>query len=41
MKINGKVEIEAVIDVVCDVSRLSTAVASGGLQVGTLQVHWG
>lgn len=41
MKIIGKVEIEAVTDIVCDVCQLSTAVASGGLQFGTLQAHWG
>lgn len=41
MKITGKVEIEAVTDVVCDVCRLTTRVRSGGLQFATLQAHWG
>jgi len=41
MKLIGKVEIEAVTDVVCDVCRLTTRVKSGGLQFATLQAHWG
>jgi hypothetical protein len=41
MKIVGKVEIEAVTDVVCDACQLSTRVASGGHQYATLQAHWG
>lgn len=41
MKITRKVEIESVIDVVCDVCQLSTRVTSGGLQFATLQAHWG
>ncbi|MHC8380468.1 hypothetical protein [Pseudomonas sp. LB3P14] len=40
MKITGKVEIESVTDVVCDVCQLSTRVKSGGLQFATLQAHW-
>ncbi len=41
MKITGKVEVETVMDVACDVCQLSTRVASGGLQFATLQAHWG
>jgi hypothetical protein len=41
MKIIGKVEIEAVVDVVCDVCQFSTRVTGGGLQFATLQAHWG
>lgn len=41
MKITGKVEIEAVTDVVCDVCRLTVRSKSGGLQFATLQAHWG
>lgn len=41
MKIIGQVEIEAVIDVICDVCQLTTRSASGGFQFATLQAHWG
>jgi hypothetical protein len=41
MKITGMVEIESVMDVVCDVCQLSTRLTSGGLQFATLQAHWG
>lgn len=41
MKVIGKVEIEGVSDVVCDVCRLTTRVIGGGLQFATLQAHWG
>lgn len=41
MKITGRVEIEAVTDVVCDVCRCSTRVDDCGHQFGTLQAHWG
>ena len=41
MKITGPVEIEAVIDVRCDVCDASTRLASGNLQYGILQAHWG
>lgn len=41
MKITGKVEIESVMEVVCDVCQLSTRVTSGELQFATLQAHWG
>ena len=41
MKITGKVEIESVMDVMCDVCQLSTRVTSGGLQFATLHAHWG
>ena len=41
MKITGRVEIEAVTDVVCDLCRCSTRVDTGGHQFGTLQAHWG
>lgn len=41
MKVTGKVQIQGVKDVVCDVCLLTTEVTSGGLQFGTLQAHWG
>ncbi|TWC45405.1 hypothetical protein FBY04_13833 [Pseudomonas sp. SJZ080] len=41
MKIIGKVEVEAITDVVCDICLLSTRVTGGGLQFATLQAHWG
>ncbi|RAU48145.1 MULTISPECIES: hypothetical protein [unclassified Pseudomonas] len=41
MKITGKVQIEAVTDVVCDICLLTTTVNGGGFQFGTLQAHWG
>lgn len=41
MKIIGKVEVESVTDVVCDVCRLTTRVTTGGLQYATLQAAWG
>lgn len=40
MKITGLVEVEAVIDVTCDVCGCSTRGAAGGYQYGTLQAHW-
>jgi hypothetical protein len=41
MKITGKVEIETVIDVLCDACSSSTRSESGGLQYASLQAHWG
>ncbi|PMX28920.1 MULTISPECIES: hypothetical protein [unclassified Pseudomonas] len=41
MKVIGKVEVDGVEDVVCDVCRLTTKVHNGGLQFATLQAHWG
>lgn len=41
MKITGRVEVEKVTDVVCDVCRCSTRLDTGGHQFGTLQAHWG
>lgn len=41
MKVTGKVEIDAVTDVVCDVCQLTTILKSDGLQFATLQAHWG
>ena len=41
MKITGRVEVETVIDVVCDVCRCSTRLDTGGNQFGALQAHWG
>lgn len=41
MKITGRVEIEAVTDVKCDMCRISTRLDTGGLQFATLQAHWG
>ncbi|WP_207807622.1 MULTISPECIES: hypothetical protein [unclassified Pseudomonas] len=41
MKVIGKVEVDGVEDVVCDICRLTTKVHNGGLQFATLQAHWG
>ncbi|AZE39147.1 hypothetical protein C4K06_6159 [Pseudomonas chlororaphis subsp. aureofaciens] len=41
MKILGRVESEAVTDIRCDVCDESARVASGNLQYGTLEAHWG
>jgi hypothetical protein len=41
MRIYGKVETDAVTDVVCDVCRLTTRLKNGGFQFATLQAHWG
>lgn len=41
MKITGRVEIEAVTDVKCDLCQCSTRLVTGGLQFATLQAHWG
>ncbi|WLH84330.1 hypothetical protein [Pseudomonas sp. FP2338] len=41
MKIIGRVEVETVIDVRCDVCNASTRVDTGGLQFGSLQAKWG
>lgn len=41
MKVTGKVQIEGVIDVGCDVCQVTTKVKSVGFQFGTLQAHWG
>ncbi|HGY9618732.1 TPA: hypothetical protein ACOJNU_000805 [Pseudomonas putida] len=41
MKITGRVEVETVTDVMCDVCRCSTLLGAGGHQFGTLQAHWG
>lgn len=41
MKVLGRVEVEAVIDVQCDMCRCSTRLETGGLQFATLQAHWG
>ncbi|MFZ3280414.1 hypothetical protein [Pseudomonas sp.] len=41
MKITGRVEVETVTDVLCDVCRCSTRLDTGGHQFGTLQAHWG
>lgn len=41
MKVTGRVEVEAVIDVRCDVCSVSTRLDLGGYQFGTLQAHWG
>jgi hypothetical protein len=41
MKITGRVEIETVTDVVCDVCRCSTRLNPGGHQFCTLQAQWG
>ncbi|WP_248799029.1 hypothetical protein [Pseudomonas sp. MWU13-2105] len=41
MKITGRVEMEAVTDVRCDVCDGSTRLDNGNLQYGMLQAHWG
>lgn len=41
MKITGKVEIESVMEVVCDICQLSTRVTSGRFQFPPLKAHWG
>lgn len=41
MKITGGVEIETVIDVVCDACSSSTRSENGGLQYASLHAHWG
>jgi len=41
VKITGRVEIEAITDVTCDVCGSSTRMAAGSYQYGTLQAHWG
>lgn len=41
MKITGRVEVETVTDVLCDVCRCSTRLDDCGYQFGTLQAHWG
>lgn len=41
MKVTGRVEIETITDVVCDVCRRSTRISTGAHQFGTLQAHWG
>ena len=37
MKIIGKIEVETVTDVVCDVCRCSTLLGTGGHQFGVLE----
>lgn len=41
MKITGRVETEAVIDVRCDVCGCSARLESGNLEYGMLYAHWG
>lgn len=41
IKTIGRVEVETVIDVRCDVCDASTRVDMGGLQFGSLQAKWG
>lgn len=41
MKITGPVEVESVVDVMCDVCGTSTRIEESGYQFGTLQAHWG
>lgn len=41
MKITGRIEVETVTDIVCDVCGESTRVEHGGHQFGTLKAHWG
>lgn len=43
MKITGKIQVETVKDVVCDVCSCSTRLdtGAGGHEFGTLQAHWG
>lgn len=41
MKITGRVEVDAVTDVRCDVCGCSTRLGSGNLEYGILNAHWG
>lgn len=41
MKIIGKLEINTVTDVICDVCLCSTRIASDTLEFATLKAHWG
>ncbi|WP_141440763.1 hypothetical protein [Vreelandella titanicae] len=41
MKITGKIELDSVADVVCDVCLCSTRGNNDGLEFATLQTHWG
>lgn len=41
MKITGRVEVDAIIDVRCDVCDRSTRLESGNLEYGALQAQWG
>ena len=41
MKITGRVEVEAVTDVRCDVCGCSTRLEGGNLEYGMLQARWG
>lgn len=41
MKITGRVEVEAVTDLRCDVCNCSTSLESGNLEYGMLHAHWG
>ncbi|MEG9625442.1 hypothetical protein SAMN05216185_101230 [Pseudomonas guariconensis] len=41
MKIFGRVEIDAVTDVLCDVCGVSARLVDGNFQYGRLEAHWG
>lgn len=41
MKIRGRIEVETVTDVLCDVCDSSTLLEGGGLQYGCLEARWG
>lgn len=41
MKITGRVEVDAVTDVRCDICSSSTRSESGNLEYGMLQANWG
>jgi hypothetical protein len=41
MKITGRVEVKAMIDVRCDVCERSARLESGNLEYGTLHAQWG
>ena len=41
MKIHGRVEVETVTDVLCDVCASSALLENGGLQYGCLEARWG
>jgi hypothetical protein len=41
MKVIGRVEVDTVTDVTCDVCGDSTRMEEGAYQYGTLQAHWG
>lgn len=41
MKITGRIEVETVTDVICDICGETTRLETGANQYGTLKAHWG